>query len=43
MSAGMKSKQLPPVKRAEKKKPKARMTRIEEEEISEISDDESKL
>jgi hypothetical protein len=42
MSAGMKSKQLPPVKRAEKKKPKARMTRVEEE-ISEISDDESKL
>ena len=43
MSAGIKSKQLPPVKRAEKKKPKARMTRLKEEEISEISDDESKL
>ena len=42
MSAGMKSKQLPPVKQTEKKKPKARMTRVEEE-ISEISDDESKL
>ena len=43
MSAGVKSKQLPPVKRAEKKKPKARMSRVEEEEISGISDDESKL
>ena len=42
MSAGIKSKQLPPVKRAEKKKAKARMTRLEEEEISEISGDESK-
>ena len=42
ISAGMKSKQLPPVKQTEKKKPKARMTRVEEE-ISEISDDESKL
>ena len=43
ISAKMKSKQLPPVKRTEKKKPKARMTRVEEEEISEISDDESEL
>ena len=43
MSAGIKSKQLPPVKRTKKKKPKARMTRVEEKEISEISDDESKL
>ena len=42
MSAGMKSKQLPPVKQTEKKKHKARMTRVEEE-ISEMSDDESKL
>ena len=42
MSAGMKSKQLPPVKQTEKKKHKARMTRVEEE-ILEMSDDESKL
>ena len=41
--AGKKSKQLPPVKRTEKKKPKARMTRVKEEENSEVSDDESKL
>ena len=43
ISAGIKSKQLPPVKRTEKKKSKARMTRVEEEEILEMSDDESKL
>ena len=41
--ANKKTKTLSHVKRTDKKNPKARMTRVEEEEISEISDDESKL
>ena len=41
--ANKKTKTLSHVKRADKKKSKARMTRVEEEEKSKVSDDESNL